>query len=41
VLTAKQVAAPPEAADALGLEVGAAVTRLERLRFADDQPIRS
>jgi DNA-binding GntR family transcriptional regulator len=41
VLILKQVAAPPEAAEALGLDVGAAVTRLERLRIANDQPIRS
>ena len=39
VLTPKQVAAPPEVTESLGLDVGAAVTRLERLRFATDQPI--
>lgn len=37
--TLKQVAAPPEAAEVLGVDVAAAVTRVERLRFANDQPI--
>lgn len=39
LIALEQVLAPPEVAADLGLEAGAPVMRLERLRFADDDPM--